>query len=484
MLSKLVKSSNLRSLENSSVVVKFQIFFVVLALLPLSILMYLYYQLKVDGWISLSVEDLNTVLLFIVIGIAAGYWAMRVLLTNLVDVTKTSADKLREIMGPEKTLDLLKGDENEIAVLTRTFREITARLEENVISLQTAKKTLQSVLTRVGEGISNIRNIDSFLDLIVETMTEALSGKQGFLLLLDNEKKNLTVKTVFGTSLGALDKSCFALTSSPFAPAINARTALIIPKMQYLSNDKHSTEGLEFPIICAPLVLRDEIMGVIAVSGRNISASFQEEEMALLLNLATQTAVAIENSKLNDNAGKTYFEMLTALAMAVEARDHYSRGHLDRVGQLSVKIAQFLGMPPEEVGYLRDAAKIHDVGKIGISDDILTKPSQLTEKEWQIMKRHPEIGEGIIRPITSLQPLCDMVRHHHEKLDGSGYPDGLKGDEIKLPVRILAIADIFDALTSDRTYRKAVSAREGLRLLRDMQGQIDQKVVDALEKVV
>ncbi len=475
----------MQSLQNSSVVVRFQVFFIVLALLPLSILMYLYYQLKVDGQVSLSVDDLNTVLIFVVVGIATGYWAMRALLINLVDVTRTSAGKLREIMGTEKIQDLLKGDENEIAILTRTFREITSRLEENVASLQTAKKTLQSVLTRVGHGISNIRNIDSFLDLIVETITEALSGKQGFLLLVDREKKSLTVKTVFGASMESFDKTWFSLETSPFAPAIIARTALIIPKVQYLSGgENRAAEGLEFPVICAPLLFHNEVMGVIAVSGRKVTAPFQEEEMVLLLNLATQTAVAIENSKLSADVGKTYFETLSALAMAVEAKDDYSRGHLDRVGQYAVSIAQYIGLPPGEVGDLRDAARIHDVGKIGIMDEILIKPAPLNDQEWLIMKRHPEIGEGIIRPISSLQPLCDMVRHHHEKLDGTGYPDGLKGDQITLPVRILAIADIYDALTSDRPYRKALPYSEAMRTLRDMKDKIDQKIVDSLEKIV
>ncbi|MBF0594884.1 MAG: HD domain-containing protein [Candidatus Omnitrophica bacterium] len=475
----------MNSLENSSVIVKFQVFFVVLAMVPLAILMLLYYQLKVEGEVSLSVDDLNTIIMFAVVGIAAGYWAMRVMLTNLVDVTQTSANKLREIMGTEKIQDLLKGEENEITVLTRTFREITSRLEENVASLMAAKKTLQSVLTRVGHGISNIRNIDSFLDLILETMTEALSGKQGFLLLVDKEKKVLTVNAVFGVSMSSFDKTCFSLETSPFSPAITSRTALIIPKVQYLSGSEHrAAEGLEFPIICAPLMLHDEVLGVIAVSGRKVAAAFQEEEMVLLLNLATQTAVAIENSKLNADVGKTYFETLSALAMAVEAKDNYSRGHLDRVGQYSVSIAQHIGLTPEEVGNVRDAAKIHDVGKIGIMDEILTKPAALTDQEWVIMKRHPEIGEGIIRPISSLQSLCDMVRHHHEKLDGTGYPDGLKGDQITLPVRILAIADIFDALTSDRPYRKALSHDEAFKTLRSMGEKIDQKIVDVLTKVV
>ncbi len=480
-----MKRMQLQSFENSSVMLKFQVFFVVLALLPLAILLFFYYQLMVEGSIALAVDDLNTVLIFVVIGIMAGYWAMRNLLTNLVDVATTSAGKLREIMGTEKIQDLLKGDDNEIAVLTRTFREITSRLEENVASLQAAKKTLQSVLTRVGHGIANIRNIDSFLDLIVETMTEALSGKQGFLLLIDKEKNVLTVKAVSGASVGALDKMCFSLTASPFSPAITARTALIVPKVQFLAGaGDQAVDGLEFPIICAPLLFHNEVMGVIAVSGRKTATPFQEEEMVILLNLATQTAVAIENSKLSADVGKTYFETLSALAMAVEAKDNYSRGHLDRVGQYSVSIGQYIGLTSEEVGNLRDAAKIHDVGKIGVMDEILTKPGPLTDQEWVIMKRHPEIGEGIIRPISSLIPLCDMVRHHHEKLDGTGYPDGLKGDEITLLVRILAIADIFDALTSERHYRKAMTYPDAIQTIRSMGDKVDQKVVDALERIV
>jgi len=126
---------------------------------------------------------------------------MRLLLKNLVDVTRVSAERLRNVMGPDKVQEFLKGDENEIAILTRTFQEITNRLEENVSTLEVTKKTLQSVLTRVGQGIANLRNVDTFLDLIVETMTEALSGKKGFLLLVDKGKKVLTVKTVCGVAL-------------------------------------------------------------------------------------------------------------------------------------------------------------------------------------------------------------------------------------------------------------------------------------------
>lgn len=473
----------LKTLENSSVVVKFQVFFIILAFLPLSILMYLYYELKFEGVISISVDQLNAVLIFVVIGIGVGYVAMRMLLTNLVDVTKTSVGKLREIMGAQSSQNFGNGDDNEIALLGRTFSDVTFLLKENVSDLQTAKKTLQSVLTKVGGGSATFRDIDSFLDLIVETMTEALSGKQGLLLLVDNQRKSLVVKTIFGSSKHILNQHSFSIQTSPFSGALTTRTPLIIPKAQFLSGESSIPECLEFPLICAPLVIKNEVIGVIALSGRTISTPFQDDEMSVLLDLATQTAVAIENSKLNSEAGQTYFETLSALAMAVEAKDHYSRGHLERVGQTAVALAEQLGLSSVDVKNIRDAAKILDVGKIGIMDEILTKQLPLTPQEWIIMKRHPDIGETIIHPVPALEPLCDLVRHHHERLDGSGYPDGLKGDQISLSARILAIADIFVSLRSDRPYRKSMSFPECMKTLRDMGTTIDQKVVDAIEKV-
>lgn len=479
-----MKKIHMKSFENSSVIVKFQVLFLIMAVLPLLILMYLYYQLTFEGGISLTAEELNPALFLVALGVTAGYVVMRGLLVHLVDVTRISSERLREIMGPEKIQEFLKGDENEIVLLSRTFGEITSRLEDNVHNLELTKKTLQSVLTRVGHGIASMRNIDTFMDLIVETMTDALLGKKGFLLLVNKERQILEVKTVCGISIKAFEKVVFPLNSCPFSPCILARTALIVPGIQYFSQDGRVDEGLDYPLICAPLILHDEVFGVIAVSGRKTGTSFQEEEMALLHSLASQTAVAIENSRLSGDAGKTYFETLSALAMAVEARDTYSRGHLDRVGQICVSIARHMGLPMETVANLRDGAKIHDVGKIGVPDDVLSKPAPLTEQEWVMMRRHPEIGESIIKPISSLQPLCDLVRHHHEKLDGSGYPDGLKGDEISLSARILAVADIYDALTTDRPYRKGMTHAEAMGIMRSMEDKIDGSVITVLEEII
>jgi HD-GYP domain-containing protein (c-di-GMP phosphodiesterase class II) len=215
------------------------------------------------------------------------------------------------------------------------------------------------------------------------------------------------------------------------------------------------------------------------LQGRKIQQAYVEDDKDMFYNLSVQTAAAIHNSKLSADIESTYFETISALALAVDAKDKYSRGHLDRVAKYSLIIGRHMGLDDEDLNILRDAARLHDIGKIGISDEVLKKQGPLTEQEWILMKKHPEIGESIIRPIHSLNHLCDIIRHHHEKLDGSGYPDGLMGDEISPLVRITTVADIYDALTTDRSYRAKFTPQEACEILRDMKSQLDQNIVEA-----
>jgi len=172
--------------------------------------------------------------------------------------------------------------------------------------------------------------------------------------------------------------------------------------------------------------------------------------------------------------------------LAVEAKDPYSRGHSERVGRYAEKIAQRLNLPEEAREILRDAARLHDIGKIGIEDKILKKEGKLSLEEKEVIRKHPIIGENILRPLKSFSRLLEPIRHHHEFLDGSGYPDGLKEGQIPLITRILTVADIFDALTTERPYRKALSyqeAKKELKILAD-EGKIDRKVVEALFEII
>ena len=143
-------------------------------------------------------------------------------------------------------------------------------------------------------------------------------------------------------------------------------------------------------------------------------------------------------------------------------------------------IGKRLGLDDDDLDTLRDAARLHDLGKIGIPDEILKKKGPLNDEEWVIMRRHPEIGESIIKPIRSLQHLCDLIRHHHERINGTGYPDALKADDISPLVRILAVADAFDALTTERSYRPKQSRQEAIGILRSMKDLLDQDIINIL----
>ncbi len=471
---------NLTPLEDASILRKFTVLFFLMSILPLGFLFYIYIDLHDTGIISMSVSEFGMTVILVTLGIAVGYFSMRMVIKRLIEITEANRNALEVVLGPE-TIHELTHEKNEISILARSFSVVTNRLQENIRSLELAKRTLHSVLARVGEGIASMHNIDTFLDLIVETAVDAFSAKIGILMLTDPATHTLYVKTIFGVEIKDKEHLKVSTELEPFHAILRAHKPLVFEHLEFNKDLNHNLRNLfETPLLCAPLVLHDMVIGVLAVCGKKNDPSFQEDEKKLIHNLALQTAVAIENSKLNEDAERTYFETISALALAVDAKDRYSRGHLDRVANYVKRIAQELKLSEDNIRTLMDAARLHDVGKIGIPDEILVKPGPLTTQEMEIMRRHPEIGESIVRPIRSLRNLCDIIRHHHEKLDGTGYPDGLKGEEISLLVRITSVADIFDALTTDRPYRPRYSFGEACAMLRGMKNHLDQNLVEIL----
>lgn len=470
------------SIEHTSILRKFTVLFLLMSIIPTGVLYYFYLQISETGNLEITAMDFNLTLTFVVLGVIVGYFSMRAVLGQLIELTNANKKALEDVLSPEKIREL-SYEENEIAVLAQSFTAITDKLEENVKSLELAKRTLQSIMDKVGQGISNMENIDTFLELILETVTEAMSGKVGVLLLADKERKDLWVKNVYGTSHDAGEVIHFTPEKGTvFQKAAESKNSLIVNRLSGEIEEFRKYKNLFMaPMMCTPLMNKDKVLGFITVSGRP-DGEFEENERNLMFSLASQTAVAIENSRLNLDVEKTYFETISALALAVDAKDKYSRGHLDRVANYAVQIAKQMGLDEEEMQTLRDAARLHDLGKIGIPDEVLGKKGALTDQEWDLMRRHPEIGESIIKPIHSLSHLCDIIRHHHEKLDGSGYPDGLRGDEITPLVRITTVADIFDALTTNRPYRNYFPKEKAFEILREMKdgGQLDSDIVEIL----
>ena len=178
--------------------------------------------------------------------------------------------------------------------------------------------------------------------------------------------------------------------------------------------------------------------------------------------------------------------VLFSLALSIEAKDPYTKGHCDRLSSYSEALGQRLGLPQEQCIALRRAGVVHDIGKIGVPERILLKSTTLTDVEWAVMKEHPITGERICSPLKSFRHVLPIIRHHHEKLDGSGYPDGLRGDKIPLTARILQITDIYDALVTDRPYRKALPHQEAIQTMRNeaRRGWWDKSLIDAFEALL
>lgn len=237
--------------------------------------------------------------------------------------------------------------------------------------------------------------------------------------------------------------------------------------------------------IAIPLTCQGKISAVLNLFKKKGSNPYNQSDMELISILSGQAAIAIENSKLFSELEKSHFESMKALAQAIEAKDLYTRGHCDRMVDYALAIADRLGLSEEEKKHLGYGAALHDIGKIGVHEMILNKSGKLTEQEYELMKEHPRMGAEIIKGVDFLSPAAPIVYYHQERFDGKGYPEGLSGEDIPIGARIIAILDTFDAMTSDRPYRKALPMEVSFSELRRCSGtQFDPKIVETLIEII
>jgi putative nucleotidyltransferase with HDIG domain len=233
-----------------------------------------------------------------------------------------------------------------------------------------------------------------------------------------------------------------------------------------------------------PLKIRDKVFGVLTASIREGDVRFSEKDIFYLSFMAKSVANSIENLALHENIYENLFATLYAFVNAVEARDLYTREHSSRVTGISMIIGKQLGCGVEELDILNFAGHLHDIGKIGIRDDILLKPGRLTDEEFDKIKEHPTIGANILEQMGFWEKERQIIRCHHERYDGTGYPDGLKQEQIPFLARILSVADVYDAMASDRAYRKRMEEEVILKIINEGIGsQFDPDVVAAFREV-
>ena len=235
--------------------------------------------------------------------------------------------------------------------------------------------------------------------------------------------------------------------------------------------------------VALPLKTKEGVVGVFEIDRSHVDA-FTDEDLRILKIFVRIVAMTLQRIEYYEELRATFMDTVEALGYAIELKDPYTRGHSRRVADYAVAIAERMGLPKETNETIEIAALLHDIGKIGVRGAVLNKPTRLTKAEFEEIMKHPVLGEELVKRIRNMRHIAKIVRHHHENYGGGGYPDGLKGEEIPLEARIIAIADSFDAMTSDRPYRKAMPVEKALEILeKNEKLQWDPRIVEVAVKV-
>lgn len=358
--------------------------------------------------------------------------------------------------------------EGYLAEIRKLNKKLSERLTEMTALYETAKVTVSSL------------DLDEVLSSVFNSTVRTLKADTGSLMLLDPEEGVLTIKRAHGLDEEVIRKARIKVgegiagTAAQNGEPLVFRGRLDSPQ----ANNKGRMKYAKINSICAPLKTKKGVVGIINLNRGKDSEPFTEDNLALLSTMAHQAASAIENAGLYKDLHESYLSTIRALTSALEVKDHYTRGHSDAVARCAVKIAKKLGLSLHEIEGIEVAAILHDIGKIGIREDILNKPGKLDDEEWREIEKHPESSLKILNNINSPWDIKLTIYAHHERYDGKGYPAGLKGEEIPLGARIIAAADLYDAMISDRAYRKGLSREVVIGELKKVAGtQLDPEIV-------
>lgn len=339
-------------------------------------------------------------------------------------------------------------------------------------------------LIEVGALLSSDLRVEELVEILMEQAVLLVGAETGLLWLCGEQLKVTPVAAygLDGDSVGLLLKQFTAHVESI---SVRGKPITITKSRENGGLLEDASFALNYPVtsmVLLPLVSKGRSLGCLQLINKLDGSQFNNRDLRLCTTFASQAAVIVDNRILFDKQEKLMISLIRALSSALDARDPYTQGHSERVSQLALLIAQKIDMDQKQQEILQQSALLHDVGKIGIRDNVLLEPGPLDEEKWQIMKSHPVIGAQIIRqiePRSVMEKIYDGVMYHQEKYDGSGYPCGLRGKEIPRVARIIAIADAYDAITSDRPYRKGKSSQEALQEIKRCAGKhFDPQLVE------
>lgn len=357
------------------------------------------------------------------------------------------------------------------AAMEELNRELSRRIRE------------QNIIYRISESLEKLQTSEEIYQGMADLACRYLDAEKAAVLLLDRSQNQLLVIAAHGFEGSVVGKTVGELGVGVCGKVAEEGECMLAAA----EGDSYLQEVLpvEDRCLALPIKIRDEVFGVLLAADKRGGAAFQGEDIFMAGFLLDKAALSIENIALYESMVANMRSTLGALVGAMEAKDPYTRQHSRRVTNFSVLTAQIMGLSLDQIESLRFAAYLHDIGKIGIKDYVLLKDAELSPEEFEHIKLHPVIGENIIKDMDLTADERSIIRHHHERWDGSGYPDGISGHNIPLLARIVAVADAFDAMTSDRPYRVAKKGGNAVAELERYAGsQFDKQVVGAFVEML
>lgn len=342
------------------------------------------------------------------------------------------------------------------------------------------------MLYKADRAFRDMEDFKQLLQNLLDLIMEHIPASRGYIFLIQRDTGNL-VPYCRRPMEPVADDAELVVSQTILQMAVRQKASIISSDALVDERFVHSKSVADLLVrsaMCAPLINRGKVLGIVYVDSHQAN-HFSREDLSLFSAMALKAGIAIDNARLYDDLRSLFYNTVETLVRTIQAKDQYTSGHSTRVSRYALLIADKLELGTKEKHQLYLASMLHDIGKIGVPDELLNRPGKLTDEEMERVRNHVQLGASMIEMLGEMHPIVPLIRHHHESWDGTGYPDGLKGEEIPLISRIVSVADMYDAMTSDRPYRKRRSQAEAVaEIQRTIGTKLDPRVAEAFLEVL